>query len=88
MAILDCLFQSQYVTQSVSIPRTEATQPKTIVPISLGPQFEPTWRLSDVMGSEESLQLDKISGVSLLLASVLTMTCITLCACGSVFAAS
>ena len=87
MTVSGCLFPSQYVIQSASIPTTEAIQPKTIVAISLGLQFEPCSRLSDDMGNEELLQFADMFRVSVLLASILLITCIILCTCGTVLAA-
>lgn len=82
--LLDCLGPSQNVIQSARIPRIEATQPKTTVPISLGPHREPCWKLSEALLYEEPLKVDDDSGVSVLFNSILLVTCIVLFSCETV----
>ena len=57
------LCRSQNIIHSAESPRTEATQPKTTVPIPLGPHCEPCWELSEVMVDEEALRVGDGSGV-------------------------
>ena len=85
VALLHCLLPSQNVIQSAETPRTEATQPNTIVPISLGPQREHCWRPSDDIGTEVPLIVNSISGQSVPLAGILLMTCVVLYVSYTVF---
>ncbi len=57
MVLPESFCLSQNIIHSVRIPRIEATQPKTTVPISLGPQREPCWKPREIMVDDEAFDV-------------------------------
>lgn len=69
-------FLSQNIIHSARIPRIEATHPKTIVPIPLGPHCELCWALSEVIVGGRVFKVDDGSGIWVSLSgSILSMAC-------------
>ena len=89
MARPGSLCLSQNIIHSARIPRIEATHPKTIVPIPLGPHCELCWALSEVIVDGGVFKVDDGSGIWVLLSgSMLSVACNVGVYYGTVLAAS